>query len=109
MRYFPQDAIPDRQPCWSAVYSTEKGTSYEIEDTELSECPASFISADAAEFVSIINRAELIKETHGASFFGGDLNQWPSVLVDAVAAYQDEKGKEHNAHMEALMREREQK
>lgn len=73
----------------------------------MNECPVSYISAEAAELVNILNRAEVVKETFGVSFYGGDLNKWPIRLVDAVSVFQDEKGKEHNERMRAFIRERE--
>ncbi len=89
---------------WSATYTTDDGQ-YEVTDTEIDECPVSFITPKASEIVQILNRTRHAKENSGAGLFGHDLSKWPAWAVDAVVVIEQERIKAENARFEA---EREQ-
>lgn len=79
--------------CWEAGYRDNAGKPFSITATATNECPVSLLSdrADRSlETVQSFAKAQLMFKNLGASPYGGDLNKWPSKMVDAFVLLQDE-------------------
>jgi hypothetical protein len=87
------------------VYQTRKDTAYEIEDTEIDECPVSLISPESIQVVEAHGRARIANQSCGAQMYGPDLSRWPARDVDALVLIETERTKEHNARIEAEISE----
>jgi len=57
---------------------------YSITDTELKECPASFIRPESMALVMEIHAANQIHEATGSAFYGPDSSRWDARWFDAV-------------------------
>jgi len=91
---------------WDATYTTAEGSPYTIEDTEIHDCPKSFITPEYIELVQIIDRMNIVKDRTGASPYGTDLSKYPSKLVDSLIAIEIEERKVANARHTAERSER---
>lgn len=91
---------------WRAVYQTEKGTGYDIDKTEIDECPVSHISPWAAEVVASLALNTQVRDATGESPLPS-VKLWPAKFVDAARICEVERIKEHNARIEAEASERE--
>jgi hypothetical protein len=74
---------------------------YEVPNTEIPECPVSYVSPKAQELVQIFNRGRHAHENSGVGLFGHDLSKWPAWAVDAVVVIEQERIKAENARFEA--------
>jgi hypothetical protein len=91
---------------WTATYKTRNGTPYEIDGSDIDECPVSYISADSAELAGSLELARQVREATGESPLP-PVNRWPARLIDAARLVSIERIKEHNACGEAEAQERE--
>jgi len=91
---------------WRAMYETERGTPYEVEGTEISECPVSFLSPLSVEVVSSLETARQLREATGENPLP-PVRSWPVRLLDAQRLIHIEGIKTHNARIEAEQSERE--
>ena len=91
---------------WSATYETEKGTAYTIEDTEIAECPVSYMSDESVELAASLVLARQVREATGENPLP-PVPQWPVRLIDAARLIHIEGIKVHNACFEAEQSERE--
>ena len=105
-KYFPNDIKDKPFDRWCAVYRTQKGTAYEIPDTQIEECPVSFITPLSIELIQIANRTSLAKEKTGAGMYGPDLSKYPSKFVDVITILEREVRKETNERYEVEASER---
>jgi hypothetical protein len=80
---------------------------YEIDDTQINECPRSYITPQSIELIQITNRSRQAKESTGAGMFGSDLSKYPSKFVDVITTLERERIKTENAKYEAEDSERE--
>jgi hypothetical protein len=90
---------------WRAVYETAKGTPYTIDDTEIAECPVSYMSPENAEIVASLELARQVREATDESPLP-PVKQWPVTLIDAARIIAVENIKDHNARIEAEEDER---
>ena len=81
-------------------YESDKGDNFTVPDTEIPECPVSFVTPRSRELVQIFNRAQY-SQGAGASMFGPDLSKWPIWAVDAQVVLEQARIREHNARFEA--------
>jgi hypothetical protein len=91
---------------WTATYKTAKGTSYEIDETDIAECPVSYITARSSELVGSLEIARQVREATGESPLP-PVTEWPVRLIDAARLVNVEGIKEHNACLEVEHHERE--
>lgn len=71
---------------------------YTVPDTEISECPVSYISPASRELVQIVFRSQYAT---AAPLFGTDLSKWPIWAMDVLVTVEQERIKEHNARFDA--------
>ncbi len=81
-----------------------KEVPYTIRDTEMKECPVSFIEQWALELVQQIAAAQHVKDATGAVLYGPDSGKWDARYFDAVRLIQIEDIKVQNAEFEATRR-----
>ena len=91
---------------WTATYKTERGTPYEIDDTDAPECPVSYVSPAVAELAGALEMARRAREATGENPLP-PVKRWPVRLLDAARLIHIEGIREHNARIEAEARERE--
>lgn len=106
-KYFPKELKERPFDRWMAMYRTSKGTSYDIEDTQIDDCPVSYITPHSLELIQIANRTDLAKEKTGAAAYGPDLSKYPSRMVDVFTILEREGRKVDQARTEAEEFERE--
>lgn len=90
---------------WSAKYETAKGSVYEVEETDIDECPVSYVSAWAAELAGSLEVMRQVREATGENPLPS-VNRWPVRLLDAARLVNIERIKENNARMEMEHEER---
>lgn len=73
------------------------------------ECPASFISAEAAALVTDLDRAKTIHDAYGAPIFTEPLMEWPGKMAEMLELLEHERIAEHNARVRAEIKEMEPK
>jgi len=91
---------------WTATYETAKGSHYEIDGTDIEECPVSYISSLSAELAGSIDIMNQVREATGENPLPPVI-EWPVRLLDASRLVNVERIKEHNSRLEAEHEERE--
>lgn len=76
--------------------------SFIVPNTEIDECPVSFITPRSQELVAIFGTAQHGQRASGSALYGPDLSKWPAVAVDALVCLELEKNAADNARREAL-------
>lgn len=74
---------------------------FTISDVEIQECPVSYIRNESIEVLQHYFRARRMNKTHGVSWFGPDLSEWPTWAVYAASALDAEQDKVDAAQFEA--------
>ncbi len=70
-----------------------------VHGTATNECPVSLLTVDRIstlsydETIQSFARAKVMNKALGVSPYGGDLNKWPSKMVDAFVLLEDESSK----------------
>lgn len=70
-----------------------------VRGTGTNECPVSLLTFDRIstlsyeETIQAFARAKVMHKSLGVSPYGGDLNKWPSKMVDAFVLLEDESAK----------------
>ncbi len=82
--------------CWEANYRSPGGKPFTILGTATNECPVSLVSDASMRRVQWYVRVKMLFKASGASPYGGDLNKWPALDVDAFTILEQESIKVDN-------------
>jgi len=94
--------VADRPACWVASYLDRQKNPFTIVETSTNECPTSILEMsasagfDAREIVQEYARFRIMRETFGTSPYGGNLDEWPALLVDSFLVLREQEIKVDN-------------
>jgi hypothetical protein len=78
---------------------------YTVRSVELNECPVSYIGSEAPALIRDIDRAQTVHKAYGAPILTVPFLEWPGRLSEILELIEHERILEHNARIEAEIRE----